>query len=322
LAESLIEEATTRARLLDPEAVVFQVSGVNGDSLDGLESETLLYTFLALNPAERTVTHQLTYDGAEWATDTHPLPAIGVGVYDLREVDMTEANARALLLAAGHADDFFGWVLYRPLHPSTSNALYAFNYGDRTVTIDTRTEEVTLQTPAVDGPPAGGGAPTDDSVSLQVIEEANARIKEQARSAMIVWAWGRSGDGGQLDTPEDTAVWDFVAVDLDGTAWQLGYDGSWNVAELAFPPFEIEYLDLNAVLTMDVVEAWNLAVDAGYGPPYEHWEVFKPLHPDAENPVYIFEGPDGFVIVDTVTGEVAVETNCCIVDGCYGHCNP
>ena len=283
---------------------------------------TQLYTFLALNPAERDTTYELTHDGADWTTDTHAFPTIGVGVYDLREVDMTEAEARALLQAAGHEDDFIGWVLYRPLHPSTSNSLFAFNYGDATVTVDTQTEEVTVTTSDLDGPPAGGGTPGDDSVSLQMIEAADAQIKAQARSARIVWAWGRTGDGSQLDVPEDTAVWDFVAVDLEGTAWQLRYDGEWNLAQLAFPPFEIEYLDLNEVLGMDLVDAWNLAVEAGYDPPYEHWEVFKPLHPDAENPVYILSQSNGFVIVDTVTGEVAVETNCCVVDGCYGHCNP
>ncbi|MCP4592547.1 MAG: hypothetical protein GY842_17580, partial [bacterium] len=319
----LLEEATTRARQLDPDAIVYQASGVNGTALDGTGSRTLLYTFLAIDPDDGDVTHELTYDGDDWTTGTYPFPMLGMGYYDLREVDLTETQARTILADEGYEDDFHGWALYRPLHPSSLNALYTFNYSNEIVMIDTQTQEVTATTVDTE-PPLLGTAPGEDSVSLQMIAAADAQIKESARSAFIVWAGGRDGDGLPLDEAADTNVWDFVAVALNGSdvpAWQLTYDGEWTVQQLQYPPFGIEFLDLNLMLTMDVVEAWSLAVDAGFDPPYGSWETFKPLNPSAEHVIYVFTTSQGFVIVDSVTGEVELEANCCVVDGCYGHCN-
>jgi len=72
------------------------------------------------------------------------------------------------------------------------------------------------------------------------------------------------------------------------------------------PPFGIEFLDLT-VVGMDVVEAWSIAVDAGYQPPAQWWILFKSLNPTSDNPLYVFPTATGYLLVDTVTGEVTFE---------------
>jgi len=191
---NVIQAAAIRARMLDSNAIVFQVNAVNDAALSG-RSRTLYWEFLAVDPDAATVTHKITYNGAFWATSTHPFPTIGVGYYDLTQVPMTEQQARQILQDAGHGDDFFGWSLYRPLHPASCEALYAFTYADKTVTINSETEEVTVKT--VEPVLAMGAAPGDDSVSRERIAAADAKIKETALSAFIVWAGGRDGGGGR-----------------------------------------------------------------------------------------------------------------------------
>jgi hypothetical protein len=319
--DGLISEATGRARELDSNAIVFQVSGVNGECPCIGASRTVSRTFLAIDIANANVTYSLTYEAGNWSTDLYPFPTLGAGYYDLRQVAMTEAEARCLLRDAGYGDDFHGWSLNRPLYPSTTPAQYTFNYGDTIVTIDTETKAVTAATPALGTPPLAG-APGGNSVSLQMIADADAKIKQTDPAAIIIWAGGRIRDGSPLNTPDDTSVWDFIAVSQDNdvvSAWQLCYDGAWTVQPLAQPPFNIVFQDLLAYLGMDVVDAWALAVNAGFDPPFSYWEVFEPLNPHVENIIYVFPREGGFVIVDSVTGEVHHETNTCVTNACYGH---
>ena len=305
---NLITLATGYARQLDPDVIVFSVSGVNGDRLYTDGTQTTSYSFRAIDPAAGDTIYTLDYDLMSWTTGTSSFPTLGVAYHDLREVTMTEARARRLLADAGYDDDFHGWSLYRPLYPGAT-AIYTFNYGDQAVMIDTETEAVSVTTPAAEGPPLAG-APSDDAVSIPMIAAADAQIKETAATAFIIWAGGRDGDGNSLNAAADTNVWDFVAISLDNgdaPAWRLSYDGTWTVEALAEPPFGILFQDLYANLGMDVVEAWTLAVDAGYNPPFSTWEVFQPLNPSVENIIYVFPASVGFVIVDSVTGEVHVE---------------
>src|SRR4030043_353187 len=72
--QSLIQQATDRARTLDPDAIVFQVTGVNGASFDGTGSETLSYTFQALDPNDPTVMYELSFDKTDWTNAQTPLP--------------------------------------------------------------------------------------------------------------------------------------------------------------------------------------------------------------------------------------------------------
>ena len=86
----------------------------------------------------------------------------------------------------------------------------------------------------------------------------------------------------------------------------LQYDGTFTVTEKEFPSFGIEFRDLREV-TMDIVEAWGIVVDAGFGPEFAWWTLFKPLNPGVENPMFVFPTDTGFALVDSVTGEVVVE---------------
>mgnify|MGYP000591045640 CR=1 FL=1 len=309
--DSVLALAAARARLLDPQAIVFQANGVNGASLRRPgESVTLEYSFLAIDPDEPERIWSITYDATTgtWRSGLFTGPIVGANYYDLTQVTMGETRARALLAAAGHEDTFYTWTLYKPLFAG-ANPLYVFTYAAKTVSIDTLTEEVAV---LPYGPPgAPDRAPGDDSVSLQYIAAADARIKEQARSAMIIWAGGRAGSGVPLETPGQTDTWDFYAMSDNGSelaAWWLTWTGTWSVTATDGIPWGIEFQDMTSV-GMDVVEAWDLAVDAGYLPPFESWQVFKPLNPNVPNPVYVFPVTGGWVIVDTVTGEVTAERN-------------
>jgi len=301
-------QAAQRARQLAADAIIIAITGVNGADFGGAGSETLAWEFTAVDPDADDVHYVITYDGTTWEDQTNESPLVGVGYVDMTGVAMGEAQARALLATAGHADDFFTWSLYQPLHPDFPNPLYSFVYDDKTVTIDTVTEDVTVAALDLEAPPLGV-PPDADSVSMFWVFKAADEMRDVNPDAFIIWAGGYDSMDGALDAADETDTWDFKAVAFAGTdvlAWDLHYDGEWTIAPLEFPPFGIVYTDLTAV-TMDVVDAWDLAVAAGYEPPFDWWSMFKPLHPGAENHVYVFGSVVGFVIVDTVTGEVTVE---------------
>ena len=304
----VLVQAAQRARLLAADAIVIAVTGVNGAALDGQGSQTLAWEFTAVDPNGDDVHYVITYDGATWADETVETPLVGVGYVDLTDAAMSETEARALLTTAGHGDDFFSWSLYQPLHPDFPNPLYSFAYEDKAVTLDTVTETVTVAALNLEAPPFTA-PPGADSVSAFWVVKATDEVRDVHPDAFIVWAGGHDGTGAPLETANDTNAWDFTAVALDGDGvrtWGLHYDGEWTITPSEFPPFGIVYTDLTEV-TMDVVAAWDLAVAAGYEPPFDSWSMFKPLHPGAENHVYVFSGAVGFIIVDTVTGEVTVE---------------
>ena len=309
--KTVLEQADERAKLLDADAVIFQASGVNGASFDGSGSETLSWAFYATDPAAATTVWEITYDGENWDSEVSNLMPVGVAFYDLLNVTLTEARARQLLANAGYEDDFWGWTLSKPVTATGSDPLYYFVYSDMTVTVNATTEAVSgvnLEVPMMST--NGGGAPGDDSVSVQMIANAEAYVKANVDSnAFVIWTGGREGSGESLTQAGDTNVWDFYAVlnsDTEVRAWQLTYDGTWTSAELEMPPFGIEFTSLS-YLTMDVVEAWTLATDAGYDPPFAWWSVFKPLYPGVENANYVFPYGGGYVLVDVVTGDVRFE---------------
>lgn len=304
----VLVQAAQRARLLAADAIVIAVTGVNGAALDGQGSQTLAWEFTAVDPNGDDVHYVITYDGATWADETVETPLVGVGYVDLTDAVMSETEARALLATAGHGDDFFTWSLYQPLHPDFPNPLYSFTYEDQAVTLDTVTEAVTVATLDLEAPPFGV-PPDADSVSMFWVFKAADELRDVNPDAFIIWAGGYDSTDGALGAADETDTWDFKAVAFEAEqvlAWDLHYDGEWTITASDFPPFGIVYTDLT-VVTMDVAAAWDLAVAAGYEPPFASWTLFKPLHPGAENHVYVFSGTAGFIIVDAVTGEVTVE---------------
>ena len=305
---NVLAQAAQRARQLAADAIVIAVTGVNGAALNGQGSATLAWEFTAVDPDADDVHYVITYDGTTWDAETKNTPLVGVGYVDLTDAAMSETQARALLTTAGHGDDFFTWSLYQPLHPDFPNPLYSFVYDDKTVTIDTVTEEVTVATLDLTTPPFAM-PPGEDSVSTFWVFKAADELRDVHPDAFIIWAGGYDSTDGTLGAADETDTWDFkaVAFEDDGVlAWDLHYDGAWTITASDFPPFGIVYTDLT-VVTMDVVAAWDLAVAAGYEPPFASWTQFKPLNPGVENHVYVFSSAVGFIIVDTVTGAVTVE---------------
>jgi hypothetical protein len=307
----LTEQAAQTVQQEDSDAIIFEVGGVNGSSVLWWGSQTLTYEFLAVNPDDPGTIWILSYDviTATWTIEQEDEPFVGVTFADMSEVQMSETEARALLASAGHEDDFLNWSLYQPLHPDFPNPLYTFVYNDKSVTIDTQTEAVTVSVFGQE-PPLGGTQPGDDSVSLEYVTQADSRIKQENSEAIIVWAGGRDGDGDALNEPADTNLWDFLAILPESgpglTAWTMTYDGEWTIEDFNGVPWGVEFIDMTTV-NMDVVEAWQLATDAGYDPPFEDWTLFKSLNPNVENPNFVFTTNAGFVIVDTVTGDVSLE---------------
>jgi len=327
----ILAAANELAKEQNANAVVFEVVGDNVGILQWPGAKTMTYVFLAGDPENGMAMWRLTYDRLEdkWRLEELSTPIVGVVFIDLTEIEMTEEDARALLTANGFGDDFLGWGLSQVLYPDTTNPVFSFIYSNYVVVIDAIEGAVTYQvvnpggvgdenSPDDESPPAPG----DDSVSVQMIHAATEEIRRIARSAFVFWAGGRDAGGGDLNQPGDTNYWDFYAaanLDSDPRTWTMAYDGAWHVIETDIIPFGIELIDISSV-TMDVVEAWGLAVDAGYFPPFQWWAVFKPLNPDAVNPLYVFGTPYAYVFVDTVTGEVSAErsTRNALGDCLYG----
>jgi len=327
----ILAAADGLAKEQNPNAVVFEVVGDNVGILEGTGARTMTYVFLAADSEDGMPMWRLTYDRLQdsWRVEELNTPIVGVVFIDLTEIEMTEEDARALLTANGFAEDFLSWGLSQVLYPGVTNPVFSFLYSNQTISIDAIEGAVTYQVvnpggvgdanPSDDELPA---APGDDSVSVQMIHAATEEIQRTARSAFVFWAGGRDADGGDLNQPGDTNYWDFNAVanlDTDPRTWTMAYDGAWHITEVSIVPFGIELIDIRSV-TMDVVEAWALAVDAGYFPPFQWWAVFKPLDPDALNPLYVFGTPYAYVFVDTVTGEVSAErsTRNALGDCLYG----
>ncbi|HUU98085.1 MAG TPA: hypothetical protein VM487_20320 [Phycisphaerae bacterium] len=308
----LLQDAAERAREIDTGAILIQASGLNGPYRADTTTQTVEWQFTAVNPDAPQNTYFLGYDRSAWSVETVPSVLVGVSYYDLLQVTMTEAEARARLAEAGLPDDFFGWTLYKPIPASFPNALYAFNYADSTATVDTRTGEVASDVVEQLPDPGVGtnGVMGPDSVSLRRIAEASEEIGQIEPRAMIVRACGRSADGQPLAAPGETAIWNFRAVccsEEEGIrSWTLTFDGDWTVSEDEVPPFGVEFLDLGN-LDVDVVEAWDALIDAGYDPSFAWWSVCKPNNPEIENPRYVFPVETGFVLVDAVTGKVLEE---------------
>ena len=91
-SDGLITLATGYARQLDPDAIVFSVTGVNGERPDGGGTQTTSYTFLAIDPIDGNATYTITHDLITWTTETAAFPAVGVAYDDLRNVTMTETR--------------------------------------------------------------------------------------------------------------------------------------------------------------------------------------------------------------------------------------
>jgi len=163
----------------------------------------------------------------------------------------------------------------------------------------------------------GTGCPTptccpltvEGDVSSPMIAAATDQIHKTQPAAFVIWAGGE-GDDQWLGSPQDVDVWNFVAVDNEGEealAWWLVFDGAWTTTQMEFAPMGIEFMDISTI-EMDLTDAWDAVLDAGYIPPFPGVEVFKALNPTIENPQFAFTLPDGgFVLVDTVTGEVTQE---------------
>ena len=305
---TVLTQAAQRAQQLAADAIIIAITGTNGAGLGGAGSETLAWEFTAVDPNADDVHYVITYDGATWEDETVEAELVGVGYVDLTEAAMSETEARTVLATAGHEDDFFTWSLYQPLNPDFPNPLYSFVYDDKTVTIDTVTEEVTASALDLTEPPFTA-PPAEDSVSIFWVFKAADELRDVNSNAFIIWAGGYDSTDGALTAADETDTWDFTAVafeDDEVLTWNLHYDGEWTITQAEFPPFGILFTDVTAVV-MDVVDAWDLAVAAGYEPPFSSWTLFQPLNPGAENPVYVFSAAVGFIIVDTVTGEVTVE---------------
>ena len=308
LTPSHMEQADSYAKAQDPDAIIYEASGMSKVSAD-CDCETTQWAFYATNPDNGDPVWEITYDGETWAVSQFTGPVGSAAYYDLTQVTMTDTEATQLLLKAGHDNDFAGWNLSQPLQGDCAVPLYSFIYSDKVVTVNTETEAVGGV--STEFPVTGtNGVPSDDSVSVQMIANAEAYVVENINSnAFVVRAGGRDGDGNTLTQAGDTNVWDFLVVlnsETEVRAWVLTYDGTWTSNELAFPPFGVEFTSLSYV-TMDVVEAWTLAVDAGYGPTFNDWSIFKSLHPSIQNAMYVFPHGGGFVLVDVVTGQVTFE---------------
>lgn len=148
-------------------------------------------------------------------------------------------------------------------------------------------------------------------VSVRMIEDATTEIRKTQPEAIIIWAGGHKAGSDAMQSPADTDTWNFVALlnsETQVRAWLLTYNGgAWTTVEMSSEPVGIEFRDMREV-ERDVTESWDLAVAAGYSPPFKSWEQLKPLNPNVANPLHVFNMPDGgFVIVDTVTGEVNQE---------------
>lgn len=143
--------------------------------------------------------------------------------------------------------------------------------------------------------------------SIVMISLAQDEIRKTNPDAIIIWAGGRTSDGSTMSSPEETDIWDFIALENQGAvpSWNMSYDGTqWTIEIRPGPPGGIEFLDLTAIW-MDVDAAWELVQDAGLARPFTTWELFKDLNPSYPRPLFAYDisaAPD--VFVDAISGEV------------------
>ena len=149
-------------------------------------------------------------------------------------------------------------------------------------------------------------------VSIPRIREAKALALTYDGRVHVVWAGGEAMGRGEMTGPEMTERYGFTAVaydplGIDMRSWDLLFEGGWSVTPV-FPPLGITIaIDLCDV-EMDVSYAWWLVLRSSLASSFYHWELFQPLTPGAEHPVFIFATAIGYVIVDTVTSAVSVES--------------
>lgn len=151
-----------------------------------------------------------------------------------------------------------------------------------------------------------------DLCSVPRIKEAKALALTYDARAHIVWAGGAMSAAGEMTGPEMTETYGFTAVAYDPSGgdtdnWGMTFDGSWEVTPV-FPPLGIDVaIDLCDV-GMDVSYAWWLVQRAGLASSFYRWELLLPLIPGVEHPLFIFATAGGYVILDTATSEISVET--------------
>lgn len=75
---------------------------------------------------------------------------------------------------------------------------------------------------------------------------------------------------------------------------------------LPFPWMGVEYISLNTV-QMSLEEAIQLIQQAGFTEPFRWVNLFKPLHPNAEEIVYVFGMANRMVLVGTLSHTVTEE---------------
>lgn len=135
----VLEEAASRARGFDPDAIVVEASGLNAAMCDGSGYGTTEYEFVAVNPDSPQTTYFLTFDRAEWAVNQVDETMVGVSYFDVLQVEMTEAEARARLVEEGLPEDFEIWVLSVMPTPDPDLPLYFFVYDQGVATVNTET---------------------------------------------------------------------------------------------------------------------------------------------------------------------------------------
>lgn len=139
----VLEEASSRARQLDPGAIVIVAGGLNSEGSDGAGTHTVEYEFIAVNPDAPQTTYFISFDRTEWSVEQVDSVLVGVVYADLLDVKMTEAQARARLTEEGLSDDFRSWSLrVPPPPPFSANPQYTFIYSDDMATVDAETGAV------------------------------------------------------------------------------------------------------------------------------------------------------------------------------------
>jgi len=148
---ALMAEATNRARVSFPDALLVQVLGLPGPGglLTADDTVTWEFDFMVHDLSDGLI---IRLEDAVWSEPEVVSPFFGVVYADLNRVTLNLADALALVRAEGFSDAYNEWNLFQPLVPGDPPAFYYFLGGTNPypgviLRVDTETGSVEYDSP-------------------------------------------------------------------------------------------------------------------------------------------------------------------------------
>jgi hypothetical protein len=150
-------------------------------------------------------------------------------------------------------------------------------------------------------------------ISVPMIKQAHALALAEDARVQIASASGERSNGQWMTDPEQTEIFNFLAVAYDlpeyknFKCWLIEYQARWITAPIATPTGVYLASDVGQV-GMDVCDAWRLVKMNNYNKPFQSWSLGQSYLPGSpKHPHFSFSTADEHINVDTVTSEITID---------------